>query len=179
MTPLDSMTARQPAKVYLLMVSEYNFSHVHKIYERKEDAEAAMRLLESLNDDFDKLSEEQKYDAQYPYPTFYDCVFLVREMLVCPAPQPEPCRDWTDDFSHENGNYLCGCIKCGKMFHGHKRRAICKGCDATLPQSEQKVCEWRRDSDGQRHSSCGRSFWHMGRQPNCVFCGLPIREVLP
>jgi hypothetical protein len=37
-------------------------------------------------------------------------------------------RDWTEDFSHENGNYKNKCCECGLMFNGHKRRVICKKC---------------------------------------------------
>lgn len=36
--------------------------------------------------------------------------------------------DWTEDFEHENGNYLCHCSNCGGHFKGHKRRVICKLC---------------------------------------------------
>lgn len=38
-------------------------------------------------------------------------------------------RDWTEDFEHENGQYLCNCKKCGETFMGHKRRPLCKSCD--------------------------------------------------
>jgi hypothetical protein len=37
-------------------------------------------------------------------------------------------RNWTEDFSHENGQYICGCVGCGREFQGHKRRAVCKIC---------------------------------------------------
>jgi hypothetical protein len=46
---------------------------------------------------------------------------------------PAPSRDWTEDFSHENGNYNCRCTHCGEMFVGHKRRVICKLCAALEP----------------------------------------------
>lgn len=39
-------------------------------------------------------------------------------------------RDWTEDFAHENGRYLCGCCKCGQNFFGHKRRVVCRVCDS-------------------------------------------------
>ena len=41
---------------------------------------------------------------------------------------PKHPRNWSEDFSHENGNYFCRCIECKKMFIGHKRRVICKVC---------------------------------------------------
>ena len=37
-------------------------------------------------------------------------------------------RDWKEDFSHENGNYVNKCIECGNRFMGHKRRVICRSC---------------------------------------------------
>lgn len=37
-------------------------------------------------------------------------------------------RDWKEDFSHENGNYLCKCCLCKNYFYGHKRRPVCKLC---------------------------------------------------
>lgn len=36
--------------------------------------------------------------------------------------------NWTEDYSHENGNYLCKCFQCNENFVGHKRRIICKKC---------------------------------------------------
>jgi hypothetical protein len=38
-------------------------------------------------------------------------------------------RDWKEDFTHENGNYMNGCMYCKQMFYGHKRRVVCKICD--------------------------------------------------
>lgn len=42
-------------------------------------------------------------------------------------------RDWTEDFSHENGNYNCVCTTCKKTFVGHKRRMTCKVCATPSP----------------------------------------------
>lgn len=36
--------------------------------------------------------------------------------------------DWTEDFSHENGNYMNACINCKNEFIGHKRRVVCRVC---------------------------------------------------
>ena len=41
-------------------------------------------------------------------------------------------RDWTDDFVHENGNYLCTCWQCHREFAGNKHRMICKVCDTSM-----------------------------------------------
>lgn len=45
-------------------------------------------------------------------------------------------RNWTEDFSHENGNYQCTCCLCGHFFIGHKRRVVCKLCAAKDGPSE-------------------------------------------
>ena len=37
-------------------------------------------------------------------------------------------QDWTEDFAHENGCYLCRCYVCDHTFFGHKRRVECKVC---------------------------------------------------
>jgi hypothetical protein len=37
-------------------------------------------------------------------------------------------RDWTEDFDHENGNYVNRCMYCYEYFSGHKRRPFCKIC---------------------------------------------------
>ncbi len=36
--------------------------------------------------------------------------------------------NWTEDFTHENGNYENVCIRCNNHFLGHKRRVVCKCC---------------------------------------------------
>lgn len=39
-------------------------------------------------------------------------------------------RSWPEDASHENGSYYNTCCNCGRQFTGHKRRVICRVCDA-------------------------------------------------
>jgi len=39
-------------------------------------------------------------------------------------------RDWSEDASDENGNYLSHCSSCGLTFIGHKRRYICRKCQS-------------------------------------------------
>jgi hypothetical protein len=39
-------------------------------------------------------------------------------------------RNWIEDFSFENGNYINTCVRCGELFKGHKRRVVCKLCDS-------------------------------------------------
>jgi hypothetical protein len=38
-------------------------------------------------------------------------------------------RNWTEDYTHENGKYVNFCTICGEPFMGHKRRVVCKECD--------------------------------------------------
>lgn len=49
-------------------------------------------------------------------------------------------RDWTEDSSHENGNYHCRCMICNHTFLGHKRRVLCKVC-ADTPATDTEVAE--------------------------------------
>lgn len=53
-------------------------------------------------------------------------------------PEEESVRDWTEDFSHENGKYQSVCFKCGLVFQGHKRRVFCKLCDAVMSQPDSQ-----------------------------------------
>ncbi len=54
-------------------------------------------------------------------------------------------RNWSEDFSHENGKYMRVCFACGQTFVGHKRRVQCRKCaleckaawDA-LPEAEKQ-----------------------------------------
>jgi hypothetical protein len=56
-------------------------------------------------------------------------------------------RDWTEDFSHENGNYMCICSICKEKFYGHKRRPYCKLCSKPVSENELKTSEeWSKNS---------------------------------
>lgn len=37
-------------------------------------------------------------------------------------------RNWTEDYTRENGKYVNFCAICGEPFIGHKRRPTCKIC---------------------------------------------------
>lgn len=39
-------------------------------------------------------------------------------------------KNWTGDYSCENGFYLCTCSKCKAKFYGYKRRTKCKECSS-------------------------------------------------
>ena len=47
-------------------------------------------------------------------------------------------RSWDEDKNHENGNYFCNCIRCGRQFIGHKRRVVCKSCSTLAAAPEVK-----------------------------------------
>lgn len=78
------------------------------------------------------------------------------EQQVLPVPEVyrDKRGDWTEDASHENGNYSSRCCYCERTFVGHKRRVVCKLCAilrgkedesnalrASLAQSEAELCE--------------------------------------
>lgn len=53
--------------------------------------------------------------------------------------------DWTEDATHENGNYQCRCLNCNRLFMGHKRRLICKDC--SVPTDCRKAFDQWLDND--------------------------------
>ncbi len=70
-----------------------------------------------------------------------------------PTMQPSA-RDWTEDFGHENGNFMNTCHTdaggCGMSFFGYKRRHRCKLCAAKGYASA--IRNWRgttRDPDDE------------------------------
>lgn len=46
-------------------------------------------------------------------------------------PPPTP-RDWSEDASHENGQYLNQCPRCCHHFYGHISRRLCRTCWAEV-----------------------------------------------
>lgn len=38
--------------------------------------------------------------------------------------------NYPEDYEFENGQYIHNCRECNRTFHGHKRRGICKVCQA-------------------------------------------------
>ena len=58
-----------------------------------------------------------------------DAVLSVRcRRKDLPVAVPASAKDWTEDASHENGNYESACLICRCKFVGHKRRVFCKQC---------------------------------------------------
>lgn len=66
-------------------------------------------------------------------------VYSLRESIAAAEQQAQYSRDWVEDFSHENGQYMCKCCHCGKSFIGHKRRVVCKACDLA-EQAQPEPC---------------------------------------
>ena len=70
------------------------------------------------------------------YVNLQQIVKLESELTALKSEKPEidcmPLHDspknWKEDFSHENGNYMNRCMYCNEMFMGHKRRVVCREC---------------------------------------------------
>lgn len=56
-------------------------------------------------------------------------------------------RNWTEDFSHENGNYQNKCSRCELYFIGHKRRTVCKLCATQTKGNEVETLVINEDRD--------------------------------
>ena len=73
--------------------------------------------------------------------------------------------DWPEDSADENGNYQNECVQCKCKFIGHKRRHVCKVCDAknretwaAMSEEERQEVRRKREAEfvhwmmGQRHT---------------------------
>jgi hypothetical protein len=79
-------------------------------------------------------------------------------------------RDWTEDFPHENGNYVCHCVHCGENFYGHKRRPLCRKCAMEVttsdapkqltPEQEAVVKGVLNNSQGTAFSTVANGEWY-------------------
>lgn len=62
-------------------------------------------------------------------------------------------RDWSEDFGHENGRYMCQCFICDSTFFGHKRRVVCKQCaEPYRPQ------EWTKEDIDRFNAALAEAF---------------------
>lgn len=77
-------------------------------------------------------------------------------------------RNWTEDASHENGNYECICAACGQHFTGHKRRVVCKACSTSSATPAMTAPE-----DCPNRESCG--WYHVSTEPDIglYMCSTP------
>lgn len=82
-------------------------------------------------------------------------------------------RDWTEDFSHENGQYQRTCKSCGELFIGHKRRLVCRKCvsvsadrPAEVPtDAERKVLDDAIEAYNNACVICGKKRCMKGHRP--------------
>lgn len=59
---------------------------------------------------------------------------------------PADPKDWPEDFSHENGDYLNRCCHCNDIFRGHKRRVCCKLCSSPPDAERRPLTQEERDA---------------------------------
>jgi len=83
------------------------------------------KQLNTAHDRNNKLEEAHRQVMKYFDDEQYDTI-KAEKMYKISRDILE--RDWREDFTHENGNYMNVCSKCGETFKGHKRRTICKIC---------------------------------------------------
>lgn len=76
------------------------------------------------------LEEMRTYVCPLKYNTLRTYIEGEKDSLGADVARKDCCRDWEEDFAHENGMYYNKCVKCRWLFLGHKRRALCKICDA-------------------------------------------------
>jgi len=69
-----------------------------------------------------------------------------------PEPETQQPVDWTEDATHENGNYQCRCIQCGVGFIGHKRRVVCKKCSQPVEETAPELLQ-RLGDDASKWAS--------------------------
>lgn len=56
-------------------------------------------------------------------------------------PEFDSQKNWTEDYKHENGNYICKCYNCKEYFFGHKRRPLCKECGGNLKTNNETIID--------------------------------------
>lgn len=55
----------------------------------------------------------------------------------------DPAKDWSEDFSHENGMYYCRCCHCKSLFIGYKRRVVCRQCSDRASASAEVLLSYK------------------------------------
>jgi hypothetical protein len=69
-------------------------------------------------------------------------------------------EDWSEDFAHEKGNYMCCCATCGKQFFGYKRRVTCRVCAQPEPVAgAAHVTDAVRDVLAERQRQISEEGW--------------------
>lgn len=83
----------------------------------------------------------------------------------------DPEKDWPEDFTHENGNYINTCIECKEQFRGHKRRIICREC--MTPDWIEMAKKMPPKDNKCAHAGC----WADGEMTGYARC--TINKVIP
>ncbi len=100
-------------------------------YNKKADE---ILLLFSVIQQREQLLAYHKHLDSFNDPTIYNATEDMIDDYLANIVKPFVMRslysdgDWTEDFSHENGNYINACIVCKNEFMGHKRRVVCRVC---------------------------------------------------
>lgn len=93
----------------------------------------------------------------------------IKEMIN-PFETLEACN-WTEDYPHENGNYINTCVECKMPFKGHKRRPICKMCNGPNWSELSKMkCP---EDNKHAHAGC----WSQGEMVGFARC--MVKKYLP
>lgn len=94
-------------------------------------------------------------------------------------------RDFREDFSQENGSYMCRCLTCEKTFMGHKRRVTCRLCAKALStKNEGGDVTCATQSTDSRCSPAAAALAELERMTNAQStvasnAGAPIPTVAP
>ncbi len=63
----------------------------------------------------------------------HDWVAINEEFRSVPS---DDSRNWVEDYSHDNGQYMNLCRTCTRLFMGYKRRIQCRDCAHPQPSTE-------------------------------------------
>ena len=139
--------------------------------------EENVKLRELLDEAVQEIEAWGAYASDY-FQQKHDLAGTVARFKAALSQQDEPdapkCRDWTEDSSHENGNYFCRCCQCGEQFVGHKRRFVCKLCDPKAepaPAQDEPVYQLQRlgapagwrDADKEAYDSAAKMDGYLRR----------------
>lgn len=108
-------------------------SVMHALQQAHMEGELAVRartdvhiaLLRSNIQEFCDKVDRGEAKSVKTYASFKDALAQTSQTDVSPE---HSYRDWKEDSIHENGNYVCRCVKCHLLFYGYKRRVICRAC---------------------------------------------------
>lgn len=133
-----------------LLIADYADSGFDLMYAYDENKSDGCVYLGKWNKPKYLVNGEPATEKQYN-DSKYASNFLEGITVEKFAPEKEEInRDWNEDKSHENGNYVCVCCDCGFHFIGHKRRVICKVCVAPENQLKEPAIEAVSNSKSEK-----------------------------